>query len=162
MHENGNLERQEYLCLEDKDPREEFAETLLKTLGEKGSIVVYTTYEKGVLEGLAEYLPHYRDRLQAVIDRLYDLHLVVKNHYYHPEFHGSFSLKAVLPAVVPEMQYDDMEIQEGQMASLQYLRMIDPATTSEEKEKIKKDLLTYCAQDTLAMVKIREELLKRL
>jgi len=68
----------------------------------------------------------------------------------------------VLPAVVPEMEYDGMAIQEGQMASLQYLRMIDPATTPEEKEKIKKDLLTYCAQDTLAMVRIREELLGRL
>jgi len=162
MHDNGNLERQEYLCLEDQDPREEFAETLLKALGEKGSIVVYTTYEKGVLEGLAEHLPQYKDRLHAVIERLYDLHVVVKNHYYHHEFHGSFSLKAVLPAVVPEMQYDDMEIQEGQMASLQYLRMIDAATPPKEKEKIKKDLLTYCAQDTMAMVRIREELLKRL
>lgn len=161
MQENGNLEHQEYLCLEDKDPREEFAETLFKALGEKGSIVVYTTYEKGVLESLARHLPHYRDRLLAVIDRLYDLHVVVKNNYYHPEFHGSFSLKAVLPAVVPEMQYDDMEIQEGQMASVEYLRMIDPATTSKEKEKIKKDLLEYCAQDTLAMVRIREELLGR-
>jgi len=162
MHENGNIEHQEYLCLEDKDPREEFAETLLKALGEKGSIVVYTTYEKGVLEGLVEYLPHYRARLHAVIDRLYDLHVVVKNHYYHPEFHGSFSLKAVLPAVVPEMEYDGMAIQEGQMASLQYLRMIDRETPPEEKEKIKKDLLTYCAQDTMAMVRIREELLGRL
>jgi predicted RecB family nuclease len=162
MHENGNLEHQEYLCLEDKDPREEFAETLLKSLAEKGSIVVYTTYEKGVLEGLAEHLPHYRDRLHAVIERLYDLHVVVKKHYYHPEFHGSFSLKAVLPAVVPSMAYEKLEIQEGQMASLEYLRMIDPATTSVEKEKIKHDLLEYCAQDALAMVKIREELLGRL
>jgi hypothetical protein len=162
MHENGNIEHQEYLCLEDKDPREEFAETLLRALGEKGSIVVYTTYEKGVLQGLMEYLPHYRDRLLSVIERLYELHVVVKNHYYHPEFHGSFSLKAVLPAVVPEMQYDDMAIQEGQMASLQYLRMIDPATTPEDKEKIKNDLLEYCAQDTWAMVRIREELLKKI
>jgi predicted RecB family nuclease len=161
MHENGNLERQEYLCLEDKDPREEFAETLLEALGEKGSIVVYTTYEKGVLEGLAEHLAHYRDRLHAVIDRLYDLHVVVKNHYYHPEFHGSFSLKAVLPAVLPSMAYENLEIQEGQMASLEYLRMIGPATPEAEKEKIKNDLLEYCAQDTLAMVRIREELLGR-
>ena len=61
-----------------------------------------------------------------------------------------------------EMKYDDMEIQEGQMASLEYLRMIDPATSEKEKEKIKKDLLTYCAQDTLAMVRIREELLKKI
>jgi predicted RecB family nuclease len=133
----------------------------LKSLAEKGSIVVYTTYEKGVLEGLAECLPHYRDRLHAVIERLYDLHVVVKNHYYHPEFHGSFSLKAVLPAVVPSMAYEKLEIQEGQMASLQYLRMIDPATPPDEKEKIKNDLLEYCAQDTLAMVEIRKELLKR-
>jgi hypothetical protein len=54
-----------------------------------------------------------------------------------------------------------MEIQEGQMASLQYLRMIDPSTPPDEKEKIKNDLLEYCAQDTLAMVEIRKELLKR-
>jgi len=87
--------------------------------------------------------------------------VVVKNHYYHPEFHGSFSLKAVLPAVVPTMTYDDKEIQEGQMASLQYLRMIDPPTPPDEKEKIKKNLLEYCAQDTWAMVRIREELLKK-
>jgi hypothetical protein len=102
-----------------------------------------------------------RDRLLAVIDRLYDLHVVVKNHYYHPEFNGSFSLKAVLPAVVPEMTYDGMGIQEGQMASLEYLRMIGPGTPEGEREKIKKDLLEYCAQDTWAMVRIREELLKR-
>jgi hypothetical protein len=60
------------------------------------------------------------------------------------------------------MEYDGMAIQEGQMASLQYLRMIDRETPPEEKEKIKKDLLTYCAQDTMAMVRIREELLGRL
>jgi hypothetical protein len=88
--------------------------------------------------------------------------VVVKNHYYHHEFHGSFSLKAVLPAVVPSMAYDKLEIQEGQMASLEYLRMIDRETPPEEKEKIKNNLLEYCAQDTMAMVKIREELQKRL
>ena len=161
LQKDGTLEHREYLSVEDKDPREEFTETLLKALGEKGSIVVYTTYEKGVLEGLAEHLSHYSDRLFSVIDRLYDLHVVVKNHYYHPQFHGSFSLKSVLPAILPEMRYDDLAIQEGQMASLEYLRMIDPATPPDEKEKIKKDLLTYCAHDTMAMVKIRDELLKR-
>jgi hypothetical protein len=161
LHEDGTLEHKEYLCLEDKDPREEFAETLLNTLGKKGSIVVYTNYEKGVLEGLAQHLSHYSDQLLEAVDRLKDLHVAVKDHYYHPEFHGSFSLKSVLPAVVPSMKYENLEIQEGQMASLEYLRMIDPETPPQEKEKIKKDLLTYCAHDTMAMVKIREELLKR-
>jgi len=96
------------------------------------------------------------------VNRLKDLHVAVKNYYYHPEFHGSFSLKSVLPAVVPSMAYENLEIQEGQMASLEYLRMIDPETPPEDKEKIRKDLLTYCAHDTMAMVKIREELLKKL
>jgi hypothetical protein len=160
MDRNGNIDHREYLCFENKDPREEFVETLLKTLGEEGSIVVYTGYEEGILKKLADYMPHYGDRFLAVIDRLYDLHVPVRNHYYHPDFHGSFSLKAVLPAVVPEMKYDSLAIQEGQMASLEYLRMIDPATTPEEKEKIKNDLLEYCRQDTLAMVEIRKELLK--
>ncbi len=161
MYGNGNLDHREYLCLEDKDPREEFTETLLNTLGEEGSIVVYTDYEERIIKKLVEYMPHYSDRFLAVIGRLCDLHVVVKNHYYHPEFHGSFSLKAVLPAVVPSMAYEKLEIQEGQMASVEYLRMIDPATTSEEKEKIENDLLEYCAHDTLAMVGIREELLGR-
>jgi hypothetical protein len=60
------------------------------------------------------------------------------------------------------MKYDRLAIQEGSMASLQYLRMLDPATPSAERDKIKRDLLTYCGHDTLGMVKIREEMLKRL
>jgi hypothetical protein len=59
------------------------------------------------------------------------------------------------------MSYENLPIQEGSMAGLEYLQMIDPNTPSHEKERIRKDLLEYCGQDTLAMVKIREELLKR-
>ena len=57
--------------------------------------------------------------------------------------------------------FQNLEIQEGQLAGLEYLRMIDPSISTDEKEKIKKDLLTYCGYDTLAMLKIREELLKK-
>ena len=74
---------------------------------------------------------------------------------------ASFSLKSVLPALIPEMNYQNLEIQEGQLAGLEYLRMIDPSTSTDEKEKIKEDLLTYCGHDTLAMLKIREDLLKK-
>jgi hypothetical protein len=59
------------------------------------------------------------------------------------------------------MTYENLEIQEGQLAGLEYVRMIDPSTLPKEREKIKKDLLIYCGQDTLAMVKIREELLNK-
>ena len=95
-------------------------------------------------------------------DRFVDLCALIKTHYYHPAFHGSFSLKYVLPALVPDMDYQNLAIQEGGMASLEYLRMIDPKTLAAEKKEIRKNLLAYCGQDTLAMVRIREVLLAKI
>jgi predicted RecB family nuclease len=161
LHKDGTIEHRGYLCQEDKDPREKFASTLLDALGSNGSIFVYTTYEHGVLKELAENLPLHRDEILAIVDRLRDLCDIIRTYYYHPEFRGSFSLKSVLPAILPEMSYENLSIQEGQEAGLGYLRMIDPSTAPEEREEIKKDLLIYCGHDTLAMLKIRDELLKR-
>jgi predicted RecB family nuclease len=160
LHKNGKIEHREYLCEEDKDPREEFTLTLLDVLGSKGSIVTYTNYEKRIIEALAEDLPKHRKPLLVTLDRLVDLYKIIRNNYYHPEFHGSFSLKSVLPAIIPEMSYDSLTVQEGQEAGIEHTRMIDPSTPAEEKEKIKEDLLKYCGHDTLAMVRIREALLK--
>jgi hypothetical protein len=63
---------------------------------------------------------------------------------------------------VPSMSYGSLTIQEGSMASIEYLRMLDTSSSPSERAKIKQDLLTYCGQDTLGMVKIRDELLRRL
>jgi len=52
-------------------------------------------------------------------------------------------------------------LMEGNQASFAYLRMIDPSTPLEEKDRIKKELLIYYSYDTLAMVKIRDELIRR-
>ena len=161
LQESGRIEHREYLCEKDKDPREEFATTLLKALGKKGSIVTYTNYEEGVIKGLAEEFPQYRDQLLATLGRVVDLYAIIRKNYYHPGFHGSFSLKDVVPALLPDVNYENLVIQEGQQAGLEYLRMIDPTTSAEERERIKAALLAYCGQDTLTMVKIREELLKR-
>ncbi|MBW2539917.1 MAG: DUF2779 domain-containing protein, partial [Deltaproteobacteria bacterium] len=78
----------------------------------------------------------------------------------HLEFHGSFALKAVLPGLIPEMSYKNLTIQEGAFASVEYLHMIDPSTPNEEKQKIRRSLLTYCSHDTLAMLRIRDELMR--
>jgi len=161
LHEDGTIEHWDYLCEEDEDPREQFTSTLLDALGSKGSIFMYTTYEEGVLKELAENLRLHREHILALWDRLKDLCAIISTHYYHPEFRGSFSVNSVLPDLLPEMSYENLSIQEGQEAGLEYLRMIDPSTAPEEKERVKKDLLTYCGHDTLAMVKIREELLKQ-
>jgi len=162
LHRDGTLEHREYLSEEDSDPREEFARSLVGALGEGGSIFTYTWYEKRIIEELAGYLPAFSDRLLATLGRFKDLHSLIKSSFYHPRFYGSFSLKSVLPALVPDMNYEDLAIQEGSQASLEYLRMLDPSTPQAEAQRIKDALRRYCGQDTLAMVKIREELLGRL
>jgi hypothetical protein len=161
LYEDNRIEHREYLCLEDKDPREEFTRSLVDVLGTEGSIVIYTGYEGGIIKDLAEAFAGYGEKLYGLLPRIRDLHKIISKNYYHPRFEGSFSLKSVLPAILPDMSYENLEIQEGRLAGLEYMRMIDPSTPVEQKENIKKDLLAYCGQDTLAMLKIREALLQK-
>ena len=89
-----------------------------------------------------------------------DLAGVVRRHVYHPAFGGSFSLKDVLPALVPELTYDDLEVNDGGVASALLNRMLlrgDPATP-QERAILRADLLAYCKMDTWAMVKLVERL----
>ncbi len=79
-------------------------------------------------------------------------------HYYHPDFHGSHSLKAVLPVLVPEVGYQDLEIQEGGHASLAFEQMVASETAEHEKARIREALLAYCHRDTEAMVRIFDAL----
>ncbi len=161
LFQDGSLTHRGYLCDEDEDPREGVAKTLLEALGDRGSICTYSSFENQVISLLADHLAHHRDRLQALLSRCRDLHDAIRKGYYHPEFHGSFSIKDVLCALVPELPYKNLPIQEGSQAGFEYLRMIDPGTPAEERGTIRKALWRYCAHDTLAMVRIREELLKR-
>jgi len=75
-------------------------------------------------------------------------------HLYHPDMRGSASLKSVLPAFVPNMDYDDLEISDGESASRLYLGCITAAMNNKEKNRIYKDLRAYCHQDTLAESKL--------
>ena len=159
LYTDGSLVHKEYLCDDNRDPREDFTRTLLDALGEKGTIFIYTIYEKTIIERLADQLPRYRNDLLRIPNRLKDLCAIIRHYFYHPGFHGSFSLKSVLPVLVPEMSYNTLSIKDGGHASYEYLKLIDPDNASEEKNKIKEDLLVYCGQDTLAMKKIRDQLI---
>ena len=161
LYPDGKIEHRDFLYDADHDPRADFTRTLLEVLESDGTIFIYTTYEQRILRELAVQLPQYADYLNILHSRFVDLCALIKNDYYNPAFHGSFSLKYVLPALVPEMDYQNLAIQEGGMASLEYLRMIDSKTPVTEKKEIRKNLLAYCGQDTLAMVKIREVLLNK-
>ena len=90
-----------------------------------------------------------------IVDRLVDLHPVTKASYYHPDMLGSWSIKAVLPTIAPDMDYASLEgIQEGNAASAAYLEAIAPETCPQRKEDIRRELLKYCKHDTEAMVRL--------
>ena len=159
--EDGQVRHGEYLYLDPKDPREELALALLKSVGSEGTICVYSAYERSILERLVEALPALKRDLEQVIGRLWDLYTVIHDHYYHPDFRGYFSMKTVLPAVVPSLGYSDLEIQEGAVAAQRYYRMVFEETDWVEKVRIREALLQYCARDTLAMLELRRALLTK-
>jgi len=155
---NGELHHEEFLHKDMGDPRKLLAEALLESLGSWGSICVYSPYERSVIEQLAEALPSLRTALQALVKRIWDLHPIVRDYYYHPQFDGSYSLKEVLPALVPSLAYDDLTIKEGGHAASEYYRMVFVETDWVERATIEEALLRYCARDTLAMVELRRAL----
>ena len=147
----------DYLHEADDDPRPALAERLIAALGREGSVCTYSGYERQVLRALAAALPRRSRELRAVEARLFDLLPVVRGGYYHPDFRGSFSLKSVLPVLVPGLGYDDLPIADGQTAALRYAAALahpDPG----ERQRTFAALRAYCARDTLAMVKLREAL----
>jgi hypothetical protein len=149
---------QEFLHNEASEPRRRWAEALIESLGEKGSIVVYSAYEEAIIRQLAEAFPEFKSALNAIVKRLWDLLPVIKNHYYHPAFNGSYSIKSVLPAMVPSLGYDDLTIQDGGQAAAEYYRMIFLESDWVERDSIRQALLRYCARDTVAMVELRRVL----
>jgi len=155
---SGELSHHEFLHAEGTDPRKPLAGALLDSLGTQGSICVYSPYEKSVIEHLAEVLPEWRIALRALVTRLWDLHPIVRDHYYHPEFAGSYSLKDVLPALVPSLGYGDLGIQAGGQAASEYYRMVFVETDWIERARIQEALLAYCKRDTLALVELRRAL----
>ena len=143
---------------DDGDPRPSIIERLLEALGDEGSICTYSGFERTQLKALAAAFPQYAGALKDTISRLVDLLPIMRGSYYHPDFHGSFSIKSVLPAIAPQLGYDDLEIADGQLASIWYPRAL-ATTDSAERRQIFDNLRNYCARDTLATVELRKALL---
>ena len=154
MPAEGHLTHRDFLAEGLADPREAFATSLLKALETEGSICVYSSYEQGVLRRLAESLPQLTPELNALVARLVDLLPVIRENIYLPAFHGSYSIKKVLPALVPGFDYSQLQVQDGLQAGLAFAKMLDEPDP-DSRQAVRNDLLAYCGQDTLAMVKIR-------
>jgi hypothetical protein len=88
--------------------------------------------------------------------RLWDLLPVIRSHVYHPEFVDSYSLKSVLPALVPAMSYQGMEVGDGKTAGLAWESLLRDSMEETGRERIRTALLKYCCQDTLGMIRLIE------
>jgi predicted RecB family nuclease len=157
---SGAPEHYEFLATDSDDPRNSFISSLCEALGDSdGSIIVYNEqFESQRLWELASWLPAYTDRIRAIQRRLWDLLPIVRNHVYHPGFAGSYSLKSVLPALVPEMTYEGMEVADGRSAGEAWESLIGGDCDEAERRHKREALLAYCGKDTLAMVMLLERL----
>ena len=154
----GSLRHSAFLASGLDDPREGLIVSLLEAIPSQGTIVAYSNYERVVLRGLAQAFPQYEGPLLALCDRIIDLYRLVRSNYYHPDLHGSFSIKAVLPALAPDLTYDDLAIPDGRAAAAAYARSIASDTPHSESVSIREALLDYCARDTEAMVRVYDAL----
>ena len=153
---DGTIAHHGFLDLSGDLPARIFAESLLATVGKRGAIVVYNqTFEAKCIRNLASLLPDLSAPLLRLIDRMVDLLPITRDHYYHPAMMGSWSIKAVVPTVAPELAYGDLdEVADGAAAQLAYAEAIAPQTTASRRAALDAALNRYCANDTLAMVKM--------
>jgi hypothetical protein len=149
----GETDNFEYLHQADSDPSEMIIGELRSLIGPKGSIIAWNkSFEQSINTQLAERNPKHKAFLEDINSRIYDLMDIFKKQLYvHPDFHGKTSIKKVLPALAPELSYNDLTIKEGATASQKWREMIFGDLVPTEKEKILKDLMDYCGQDTYAM-----------
>ncbi|MHA7864859.1 DUF2779 domain-containing protein [Flagellimonas marinaquae] len=155
----SEIQHREYLAEPTEDPRIGFVEQLIQDCGSSGDILVYNIgFERGKLNDLIDVFPQYSNELCGIINRLKDLMIPFQQKwYYTPEMRGSYSIKCVLPALVPELSYNDLDIKEGGTASNTFLSMVNE-TFEGDVQKTRRQLIEYCELDTYAMVKILDVL----
>lgn len=152
---DGDLRQAAFLDTTGEPPMRGCAEQLLKALGQSGPILTYSPFERRVINDLVKRFPDLRAPLEALVERIVDLLPIVKAHYYHPTMRGSFSIKAVLPTVAPHLSYDELgDVKDGTAAQGAFEEAIFEGTAPSRRQEIERELLDYCALDTLAMVEL--------
>jgi hypothetical protein len=145
-----------------EDPRQSVIEALREAIGPEGSVIAWNAvFEKARNEEMAVAFPEHADFLRGINNRLFDLMLIFrKKMYVEPEFGGSASLKNVMPALIPDLSYKNLNIQDGGDASASWPILTDPKLPEEQRKKLHKDMIDYCRLDVYGMVKILELLHK--
>ena len=152
----------EYLATGPEHPAPGLVAQLQRDLGPTGSVIVwYKDFESARNDELGVMYPEAKDFFAGVNERIFDLMEVFSDGLYADKaFKGSASIKAVMPVVVPHMSYKNLGIQEGNAASRSWFQAATGELEPEAAAKVYADLLTYCGQDTLAMVEIYHFLIR--
>ncbi len=155
----GAVVHHAWLAQAGEDPRPALAASLVEHVPASGSILAYNaSFEGACLARLADAVPKHADALLAMKSRLFDLLPVVRDHVYHPDFRGSFSLKKVAPALCGG-GYGDLEVADGQLAArtLEAL-LLRPDEVQDDEAELRKQLLAYCERDTEVLVALHRRL----
>lgn len=158
---DGELKHFEYLHKDNSNPIKDLSKTLQSQIGDKGSIITWNMrFEKGCNDLIGSILPEYQEFYKKLNDRIVDLMIPFSNGYYADKrFHGSASIKKVLPVLVPELSYKTLGIQEGTAAQRLWMDAVLFGKLDDTKDQILGDLIEYCGLDTYAMVAIYQKLL---
>jgi hypothetical protein len=165
LHHNdgsGSLVHDQFLAKGVTDPRREFAETLLKVSEQlPGPVLSWSSYEARIIRAMCEVFPDLAERLSTLLNRTIDLRDTAKGYFAHPDFQGSYSMKAVAPVVAPEVTYDDLDVADGNAASAAFYRVVaDPTLSPEARDGLRQSLLRYCQRDTLALARVHQWLIQ--
>jgi predicted RecB family nuclease len=157
---DGTYTHAEHLAEGPRDARPPLVEAMIAVTAKADRVVMYTAFEKTRIREMQASVPHLAAELAALEAKLLDLHPVMRNCVYHPGFNGSYSLKAILTPLVPDLTYEDLVIVDGRLASVEIARLLFVAgkIPRHEHERVRKDLLNYCERDTWAMVRLLERL----
>ena len=156
LSRTGKLDHHSFIDLSGKDPSKAFAESLIAACGERGPVFVYNAgFETARIKELGARFPKLRASLLAINERVVDLLPIAERHYYHPSQQGSWSIKKVLPAVAPDLRYEELDgVQNGGMAMDAFQEAIAITTSKDRKALVEQQLLDYCCLDTFAMVRL--------
>ncbi len=157
---DGTYTHAAFLAEGPNDARPPLAAAMVRATAKADRVVMYTSFEKTRIRELQLAVPGLATELAALEAKLIDLHPVVKNCVYHPDFNGSFSLKDILTPLVPELTYNDLVIVDGRVASVEIARLLFVADKipQHERDRVRQELLDYCKRDTWAMVRLVEVL----
>lgn len=153
------LEAYEYITNPGEDGRETFLKAFIEATEAPGQILVFNTIlEKGILFQLGKLYPKYAKSVKDRMQRMVDIETPFKKDwYYHPKMNGAYSMKSILPALIDNMSYSNMNVKDGVDAMILY-QQLGEETNETVKNKTIQDLLSYCRMDTLALYHVYKSL----